>query len=41
MALYLNELASRYSDDIDVRFRLAVGHALADELDCFTRRSLD
>ena len=34
MALYLNELASRYSDDIDVRFRLAVGHALADELDC-------
>jgi len=34
MSQYLAELASCYSDDIDVRFRLAVGHALAGELDC-------
>lgn len=31
---YLAELALTYPNDIDVRFRLAVGHALADELDC-------
>jgi LuxR family maltose regulon positive regulatory protein len=29
---YLSELADRYPDDIDVRFRLAVGHALVGEL---------
>ena len=29
---HLGELASAYSNDIDVRLRLAVGHALADDL---------
>jgi LuxR family maltose regulon positive regulatory protein len=32
MESYLSELVNRYPDDIDVRFRLAVGHALVGEL---------
>jgi ATP/maltotriose-dependent transcriptional regulator MalT len=32
MESHLSELANRYPDDIDVRFRLAVGHALVGEL---------
>jgi LuxR family maltose regulon positive regulatory protein len=34
MGRFLDELASRYSDDLDVRFRVAVGEALADDLAC-------
>jgi LuxR family maltose regulon positive regulatory protein len=33
MGQHLEELETGYSDDLDVRFRLAVGHALADELE--------
>jgi hypothetical protein len=37
MGRFLDELASRYSDDLDVRFRVAVGEALADDLACSWR----